>query len=133
LEKASCVMNLARPPSNLRTAGKCELASSLQSWARAFFRLRPGQDSQDRTPRTGQAKQDSQNRTARTGQPEKDSQNRTARTGHSQNRAARTGQAEQDCLDRIARTGQPGHERQDRTGRSMTGRTGKAEQDGQPE
>jgi hypothetical protein len=38
------------------------------------------QDSQDRTPRTGQAEQDSQNRTARTGQPEQDIKNGTGRT-----------------------------------------------------
>jgi hypothetical protein len=76
----------------------------------------PGQDSQDRTARTGQAEQDSQNRTARIGQQGWDRQNKTA-----------------DCLDRRARTGQPGHESQIRTGRNMTGKTGKAEQDGQIE
>jgi hypothetical protein len=59
--------------------------------------IRPGQDSRDRTPRTGQPKKDSQNRTA------------TMR------------QVEQDCLDRRDRTGQPGHESQDVTGRNMTG------------
>ncbi len=64
---------------------------------------------QDRTARKGHPEQDMQNRTARTGQPERDRQNKTARTG------------------------QPGHESQDRTDRNITGRTGKAEQDGQTE
>jgi hypothetical protein len=83
----------------------------------------PGQDSQDRTARTGQPGQDSQDRTARTGQAEQDSQNRTARTG----------QQEWDRQNKTALTGQPGHESQIRTGRNMTGKTGNAEQDGQIE
>jgi hypothetical protein len=76
--------------------------------------IRPGQDSQDRTARTGHPEQDTQNRTPRTGHPEQDTQNRTARTGQpgqdSQNKTATMGQVEQDCLDRIAKTGHPGHE-----------------------
>jgi hypothetical protein len=42
--------------------------------------IRPGQDSQDRTARTGHPEQDMQKRTCRTGQPEQDSKNRTGRT-----------------------------------------------------
>ncbi len=46
----------------------------------SFVFLRPGQDSQDRTPRTGQTELDSQNRSARIGQREQDSKNGTGRT-----------------------------------------------------
>ncbi len=67
--------------------------------------------------RARQPGQDTQNRTGRTGQPEQDSQNRTARTG----------QAEQDCLNRRART-----DSQDMKA-NMRGKTGKAVQDGQTE
>jgi hypothetical protein len=43
--------------------------------------LRPGQDSQDRTARTGHPEQDKQNWTVRTGQQERDRQNKTTMTG----------------------------------------------------
>jgi hypothetical protein len=70
--------------------------------------IRPGQDSQDRTPRTGQAEQNRQNRTGRTEQAEQDSQNRTARTGQQerdrQNKTTLTGEPGQDSQDMKART-----------------------------
>jgi hypothetical protein len=72
--------------------------------------IRPGQDSQDRTPRTGQAEQNRQNRTGRTEQAEQDNQNRTARAGQQerdrQNKTALTGKQGQDSKDMKARTGQ---------------------------
>jgi hypothetical protein len=58
----------------------------------------PGQDSQDRTARTGQPGQDSQDRTDRKGEPEQDRQNETSRTG----------EAEDGMQKRKARTGLPG-------------------------
>jgi hypothetical protein len=65
--------------------------------------IRPGEDSQDRTPRTGQAEQDRQaeKRTGKIGQAEQDRQNRT----DSQNRTGKTEQAEQDRQNRTGKVG----------------------------
>ncbi len=64
-----------------------------------------GQDSRDRTARTGQPGQESQDRTAETGQPGQDSRDRTARTGQqglSSWGQKRIGQLKQDSQRTVA-------------------------------
>ncbi len=68
--------------------------------------IRLGRDSQNNTPRTGQAEQDRHNRIGRTGQAEQDRQNRSGGTG----------QAEQDRQNKTEIAGQAEKDRQNMTG-----------------